>query len=132
MAEHLRHLNVSIGRPAQAVYDYACVPENFSHWASGLGESLKRQGDIWLATSAEGQVRIRFSEKNAFGVLDHWVSLPAGQLVYVPLRVIANGEHSELVFTLLRQPEMDDEKFAADAAWVMRDLNRLKVILEAI
>lgn len=131
MPEALRHLNVSIKRPASAVYDYACQPENFTHWASGLGNGLRQQGDSWLADTADGQVRIRFSEKNAYGVLDHWVSLQTGQLVYIPLRVIANGERSELVFTLIRQPGMDDEKFAADAAWVMRDLNRLREILEA-
>ncbi|MES2104305.1 MAG: SRPBCC family protein [Pseudomonadota bacterium] len=131
MAEHLRHLGVSINRPMPAVYGYTSLPENFPNWATGLGSSLIRQGDTWLADSPAGQVRIRFSEKNAYGVLDHWVTLPNGQLVYIPLRVIANGEQSELIFTLLRQPEMDDEKFTADAAWVMRDLNRLKEILEA-
>lgn len=131
MSESLRNLNISIMRSAQAVYDYASMPQNFAHWASGLGNGLKQYGDAWTADTDNGQVRIRFSTRNTYGVLDHWVSLPTGQTVYIPLRVIANGEHSELVFTLLRQPDMDDAKFAADAAWVMRDLQRLKDILES-
>ncbi|MES2071206.1 MAG: SRPBCC family protein [Pseudomonadota bacterium] len=131
MDEALRHLSISIGRPARVVYEYACLPQNFAKWASGLGEGLQRQGDSWLADSAVGRVGIRFSEKNDFGVLDHWVSLPDGQTVYIPLRVIANGDASELIFTLIRQPGMDDEKFTADAEWVMRDLHRLKDMLEA-
>ena len=40
------------------------------------------------------------------------------------------GERCELVITLFRRPEMSDEKFAADAAWVMRDLQAAKRILE--
>ncbi|GGC70140.1 SRPBCC family protein [Undibacterium terreum] len=131
MSESLRHLNISIMRTAQAVYDYASMPQNFSHWASGLGNGLKQHGDAWTANTDNGQVTIRFSTRNTYGVLDHWVSLPTGQKVYIPLRVIANGEHSELVFTLLRQPDIDDAKFAADAAWVTRDLQRLKDILES-
>jgi hypothetical protein len=47
------------------------------------------------------------------------------------LRVVANGENSEVTFTLFRLPGMDDEKFTADAAWVMRDLQKLKDVLEA-
>jgi hypothetical protein len=35
------------------------------------------------------------------------------------------------MLTLFRVPGMNDEKFAADAQWVMRDLNRLKDLLEA-
>jgi hypothetical protein len=47
------------------------------------------------------------------------------------MRVIANGMDSEVMLTLFRVPGMSDEKFAADAQWVMRDLNRLKELLEA-
>ncbi|MFZ6646836.1 SRPBCC family protein [Undibacterium sp. TJN25] len=131
MAEQLRHLSIHILRSAQAVYDYASQPLHFAHWASGLGRGLAQQGGAWVADTDAGQVVIRFSDRNDFGILDHWVSLPNGQVIYVPLRVIAVGEHSELVFTLMRQPGMDGAKFAADAAWVKRDLARLKTLLEA-
>lgn len=46
------------------------------------------------------------------------------------MRVIANGEGSEVFFTLIRQPEMSDEKFAQDAKWVEKDLGILKGLLE--
>jgi predicted homoserine dehydrogenase-like protein len=75
-------------------------------------------------------VKIRFTEPNAYGVLDHYVELPDGSEIYVPMRVIANGTGSEVMLTLFRVPGMNDEKFAADAQWVMRDLNRLKDLLE--
>jgi hypothetical protein len=74
---------------------------------------------------------LRFTPANKFGVLDHWVITETGEEVYIPLRVFANGENCEVVFTLFRLPGMDDEKFTADAAWVMRDLQKLKDLLEA-
>ena len=125
-----RHLSVSIKRSANEVYDFVSVPENFPLWASGLGNLLKKANGEWIAESQQGPVRIRFSERNEFGVLNHWVSAKPGLEIYIPLRVIANKGGCELVFTLFRLPGMSDEKFAADAEWVMRDLVSLKNLLE--
>lgn len=125
-----RTLSVSINRSANEVYDFVSVPENFPLWASGLGNSLQKTNGEWIAESQQGRVRIRFSERNEFGVLDHWVSAKPGLEIYIPLRVIANEGGSDLVFTLFRLPGMSDEQFAADAEWVMRDLVSLKNLLE--
>jgi hypothetical protein len=106
------------------------VPENFPKWASGLGKSLRQAGEDWIAETPEGPATVRFSERNSLGVLDHSVELPRGTSVYIPLRLVAKADGCELVLTLFRQPDMSDEKFAADAQWVMRDLNVAKRILE--
>ena len=131
MAREVRKLSVSIDRPAAEAYDFLSVPENFARWASGLGGSLRRAGGDWIAETAEGPVKVCFSERNAFGVLDHSVTLPQGRSVYVPLRVRPRNKGCELELTLFRQPEMSDEKFAADAEWILRDLNAAKRLLEA-
>jgi len=126
-----RNLSVSINRDARDVYNFVCVPENFPHWASGLGKSLKKVNGEWIAETPEGPVKIRFTERNEFGILDHWVSPKPGVQIYIPMRAIANGSGSELIFTLFRLPDMSDEQFVADAEWVMRDLTSLKILLEA-
>lgn len=126
-----RNLSVSINRRAREVYDFASVPENFPQWATGLGKSLKKVNDAWIAETLQGPVKVRFTERNDFGVLDHYVIPEPGTEVYIPMRVIANGAGSELIFTLFRRPDMSDEKYAEDVAWVMRDLNTLKRLLEA-
>ena len=131
MSGEVRKLSVSIDRPAAEAYDFLSVPENFARWASGLGGSLRRAGGDWIAETAEGPVKVCFSERNTFGVLDHSVTLPQGRSVYVPLRVRPRSKGCELELTLFRQPEMSDEKFAADAEWVLRDLNAAKRLLEA-
>lgn len=123
-------LSVTINRSAQEVYDFAATPENLPQWASGLGKSFKQVAGEWIVETTEGSAKVRFSERNAYGVLDHWVSLQPGVEIYIPLRVIPNGSGSELIFTLFRLPEMSDEQFAADAEWVMRDLTALKNLLE--
>jgi hypothetical protein len=134
------YLSIWIDRDPGAVYNFLHRPENFPLWASGLASGLRpapASGDRpaadsgdWLAAGPEGEVRIRFSPRNDHGVADHWVFLPVGQVVFVPLRVIANGSGSEVTLTLFRLAEMSDEIFARDADWVRRDLARLKEVLE--
>jgi hypothetical protein len=124
-------LHISINRPCSEAYDFLSQPENFPKWAKGLSDSLHPDDGSWVADTAQGKIRIRFSPMNAFGVLDHWVTLPDGTVVYVPLRVLANQGGVEVVFTLFRQPAMDDATFARDAALVMADLQALKRLLES-
>ena len=130
VGELRKRLSVRIERPAGEAYDFLSVPENFPRWASGLGGVLRKADGEWIAETADGPVRVRFSEPNRFGVLDHTVTLPQGRSVYVPLRVLERERGCELELTLFRQPDMSDEKFAADAEWVMRDLLAAKRILE--
>lgn len=126
-----RTISVAIDRPPREVYDFAVVPENLPRWATGLGSSGERAGDDWVAQTAQGTVRVRFVGRNELGVLDHHVTLPGGQAVYSPMRVVANGTGSELSFTLFRLSGVTREQFEADAVWVARDLKALKLLLEA-
>jgi hypothetical protein len=124
-------VTVHIARDWRDVYAFTSPPEAFPRWASGLGKPLRHEGARWVFEGSEGAVTVRFSDANDYGVLDHYVLLPDGSEIYIPLRVIANGRGSDVQFTLFRVPGMTDEKFAADAQWVERDLNKLKVLLEA-
>jgi hypothetical protein len=126
-----RTLSVRINRDARDVYDFASFPENWPKWASGLGKSFRKVHGEWIAETPQGPVKVRFTMRNGFGVLDHHVKPGGGPEIYIPMRVIANGKGCEVLFTLFRQPGVSDEKFAEDAEWVMRDLTALKKLLEA-
>jgi hypothetical protein len=126
-----RNLSVQINRHPRDVYNFTSVPENWPRWASGLGKSLTKEHGEWIAETPQGPVKVRFTERNAFGILDHYVVPKPGVEIYIPMRVIANGNGSELLFTLFRLSDMSAEQFAADANSVMRDLTALKTLLEA-
>jgi len=128
---HAKTIGISIARPWREVYEAFWRPEAFPGWASGLSNaSLRQDGETWMAQGPEGPIRIRFTGHNAFGVMDHSVDLGDGRIVEVPLRVIANAEGCEVLLTLFRQPQMSDEKYAQDEAWVLRDLAALKTLAE--
>ncbi len=130
MASESRHISIAIDRPATEVYDYASRPANLPEWAAGLGSSVQRVDGRWVADSPIGRVVVAFAERNEHGILDHDVTLPSGETVYNPMRVIADGSGCEVMFTLRRRPGMSDEDFARDAEAVTADLTVLKRVLE--
>ncbi len=130
MASESRHISERIDCPAGEVYEYALDPANLPRWAPGLGSSVEKIDDRWFVEASQGRAGFAFVQRNDYGVLDHDVTLPSGEVVYNPMRVIADGSGCEVVFTLRRPPGMSDEGFRADAAAVAADLTRLKQVLE--
>jgi len=130
MIHEARILHLTIAIPCEQAYAFACIPENFSLWAAGLATSLRRAADGWIADTPEGEAAVRFSEPNGHGVLDHWVRLPGQPEISIPLRMVANGDGTEVELVLFRQPEMDDARVEYDIALVKSDLKALKSLLE--
>jgi hypothetical protein len=130
MTSESRHISERIDRPADEVYDYASDPANLPHWAPGLGSSVENVEGRWFVETSMGRVGVDFAPRNDYGILDHDVTLPSGDVVYNPMRVIRAGNGCEVVFTLRRLPNMTDEDFAGDAAAVAADLATLKALLE--
>ncbi len=125
-----RTLSISIECPLQQVYAFVSNPERLPHWATTFCKSVRPDGDDWIVESPAGEVRVRFTKPNAYGVVDHMVTLPSGDSVQVPMRVVPNGSGSEVLFTLFRPPAMTDGEFARDALMVQQDLETLKRVLE--
>ena len=127
----VQHISICIARSPDDVYEFASDPRNLPLWAEGLARSeVKREGDAWVAEAPLGKAKIQFAKRNPFGVMDHDVELESGAIVHNPMRVVPNGEGSEFVFSLFRQPGMSDEQFAADMLAVQKDLQHLKDVLE--
>ena len=78
--------------------DNAPANENLPKWATGLSGSIKKVNGEWIADAPTGKVKIKFVDDNKFGILDHEVVLETGVKIYNPMRVIANGNGSEIFF----------------------------------
>jgi hypothetical protein len=119
-----------INRPMDEVYAYAVDPANLPEWAPGLGSAVENIDGRWYIDAPMGRVGFAFVGRNALGVLDHEVVLPSGDVIYNPMRVIPDGDACDMVFTLRRSPDMNDEEFERDANAVAADLASLKRIME--
>lgn len=111
--------------------DLALLPE----WAAGFASGVERDesvadGCTWVVDAPFGRVRAVFAVDVERGILDHDVTMPDGSIVHNRLRVEPTTAGCELVFTLVRQPGMDDAALAADAAAVAADLRHLRELCE--
>jgi Polyketide cyclase / dehydrase and lipid transport len=130
MPSESRFISESIRRSAADVYEYASDPANLPQWAPGLGTNVENVDGQWFVDTSDGRVGLVFADPNELGVLDHEVTLPSGDVIYNPMRVVSDGDGCEVVFHLRRLPGMSDQEFARDAGLVQADLTRLKRVLE--
>jgi len=128
-----RTISMEIAASAETVYRCVRDPDQLPLWAAGICKSVTVENDVWhVDTGTElGTVKLAFCADNAFGVLDHTVTLPDGTSVLNPMRVVKNGEGSELLFTVFQTEGMSDEAFVKDIQAVTRDLKTIKTLLEA-
>ena len=125
------HVATTIDRSAEDVYSFVSDPRNLPAWAAGLAEQeVERVDDEWVVVSPMGRVKVAFARANAFGVADHDVTLPSGEVVTNPLRVVPNGSGCDVIFTVHRRMGMSPAEFAADIAAVTADLATLRALME--
>lgn len=123
-------LHITINRTPEQVYAFVSNPANLPHWATAFCKSIRQNGQEWIIDTPDGEVGLRFEEPNAFGVLDHYVRLAPDVEIYVPMRVLKNGDVSEVLFSLFRLPGMSDDAYERDRAMVLKDLEMLKTVME--
>ena len=99
------HISEHITRSAAEVYAYASQLANLVHWAAGVSAEME----------------VRFEGPNTLGVLDHWMTV-GGQHFYNPMRVIPDGNGSEVIFTLRNPTDADRVAIATDLATLKRIL----------
>jgi hypothetical protein len=123
-------MSTSIKSDHKTVYDFVSNLENLPRWASSTFPSIKEVKGEWVVDSPNGRNKVMITEKNNFGILDHYVKLTSGVEVYVPMRVIKNGDGSEVLLTVFQAPEMTDDGYAKDLQTVEKDLNHLRTLIE--
>lgn len=126
-----RTLSVYIDASPERVYAFASNPENLPRWVPFF-KSVEQDGGDWVAESPLGRVGIEFVHDNDLGVLDHTITLPSGVRLTNRMRVIANGDGSEILFTLMQRDDMTDQQFREDAQLVLDDLHVLRRLLEPL
>jgi uncharacterized protein YndB with AHSA1/START domain len=128
VTDEARTASIWINRPYEEVYGFVEKPENFPKWATGLGEAIAHDGEVWRFKTPDGDAKVRFTASNEYGVADHHVLLDDGTEIHVPMRVIRNGEGAEVMLTVCRRSRPDKE-MKADVEWVEHDLIALKELI---
>ena len=126
---HARTITVSIDCPTTTVYEYVLDGRRLPEWSVFQSATPSDRG--WLVEIAGEPRELRYVERNPYGVLDHFVTQPDGQILHVPMRAIPNGSGTEVLVTVLQLPEVSALHFEETAAQVQQDLHQLKEVLES-
>lgn len=86
----------------------------------------------WAGNTAFGFRHVRFTPPNDFGVLDHAVFVPGGEILFSPMRVVGDDFATELIFTFFQRAEMDEAQFVSTLEWIRIDLLSLVSVVEAL
>src|SRR4051812_48253361 len=95
-------LSITISRPWKDVFDFLADAENLPRWNRGYCRQLKKQAGKWCMDSPLGEVQVQLITDHFSGVLDQQIIPSTGPAFRVPLRVLENGEGSEVVMTVFR------------------------------
>jgi hypothetical protein len=84
----------------------------------------------WSFTGLHGKSKLKFNENKSLGILDHKF-IDEESSWDVPMRVVSNGDFSEVLITLNKPEEITDEQFNQRVSEVNEMVNSMKNILES-
>ena len=84
----------------------------------------------WSFTGPHGKSMLKFNENKSFGILDHQY-IDEESSWDVPMRVVSNGDVSEVVITLNKPDEITDDQFDLRIEELADMFNSMKNIIES-
>jgi len=84
----------------------------------------------WFFTGPHGKSRLKFNENKSLGILDHQY-IDEDSSWDVPMRVVSNGDFSEVVMTLNKPDELNDFQFDQRVSEIGEMIVTMKNIIES-
>ena len=84
----------------------------------------------WSFTGPHGKSKLKFNENKSLGILDHKY-VDEESVWDVPMRVVSNGDYSEILITLNKPDEVSDENFNKRVEEIGELVNNMKQIIES-
>ena len=94
-----------------------------------IQDATKSSDGWWSFTTPRGPAKLKFSENRSLGILDHmYVDEQANW--QVPMRVVSNGDYSEVIITVIKPDEITDEEFNTRMFELGEIFQNLKELIE--
>ena len=84
----------------------------------------------WSFTGPHGKSKLKFNENKPLGILDHKY-VDEESVWDVPMRVVSNGDYSEILITLNKPDELSDDQFNKRVEEIGELVNNMKQIIES-
>lgn len=84
----------------------------------------------WFFTGPHGKSRLKFNENKSLGILDH-LYIDENSSWDVPMRVVSSGDFSEIIMTLNKPDELNDDQFEQRVSEIGEMIITMKNIIES-
>ncbi len=124
MTQKSRTITFTVNRKTGEVFDAILnIPPKM------FPDAVKNSDGWWMFQGPHGDAKLKFQENEKLGILDHVFQDPDGKWD-VPMRVVANGEFSEVVITLFKPPNFTDELFEERTKEIEGIMQKMKEAIE--
>ncbi|QUC65287.1 hypothetical protein NsoK4_03290 [Nitrosopumilus sp. K4] len=94
-----------------------------------IPDAKKTKDGWWNFTSPRGPAKLKFNENKQLGILDY-LYVDSESKWNVPMRVIPNGDESEIIITLIKPDSITDEQFNERMDEIGKAFESLKELIE--
>ena len=84
----------------------------------------------WSFTGPFGKAKLKFNEHKPLGILDHRY-IDESSVWDVPMRIVSNGDYSEILITLNKPDSLTDDQFNKRVEEISELVNNMKDIIES-
>jgi hypothetical protein len=120
--------SIAIDAPPHRVHRFMSDAANIPRWAPAFATAIRPCGEHWVATTSRGEAEIVVARSPDAGTVD---ILSADDITRGAfMRVIPNGPVSEVLFTLMFEPDTPEEAIAAQMTVVEAELARIDQLVQ--
>ena len=119
-----RTITISVSRKTGDVFDaiLASPPKMMT-------DAKQNDDGSWSFSTPRGNANLKFMENKTFGILDH-LYVDDESSWAVPMRVVSNGDDSEVIITIVKPDVLTDEQFDERMKELELLFENLKKIIE--
>ena len=124
MSVRSRTITISVNKKTADAFDaILTIP------AKLMPDAKKHDDGWWSFTTESGPARLKFNENKQYGILDYrFVNNDATW--DVPMRVVANGEDSAIITTVLKPSSISDDTFDERMKELENVMKAMKAIID--
>ena len=94
-----------------------------------MPDATQNSDDSWSFSTPRGNANLKFMQNKTFGILDHLYTDDEATWE-VPMRVVSNGDESEVIITITKPDVLTDEQFDERIKEMNIIFKNLKEIIE--
>jgi len=121
-------LTASLPGNPREIFARISDPENLPAWHSSFCRSLRRENGLLIAESPRGPVPMRFIRDDHSLVLDLLIEVKEGIELLCAIRLLPNGDGSEIIWTLVKPEGISDSVFHEQLRWAGSALHSLRKV----